>query len=118
MTPRPLHLLLVALALAPAAHAAEPAAPAKDAKPPAAVPPVHPQPRSASGNLVLGMCDGETSLEVKGVREGETLTRAQALAASRDLMTAWRKKNPGAPWDAAPRPQALAQVSPSTAGTR
>lgn len=112
MTLRPLPLLLAALAL-PAA--------AGDPKPPAAVPPpVHPQPRSPSGNLVLGMCDGETSLELKGVKEGETLTREQALAASRDLMSAWRKKNPDARWDPAPKPQpqVLAQASPSTPDTR
>ncbi len=36
----------------------------------------------------------QTTLEVKGVKEGEPLTREQAQAASDELMAQWRKKNP------------------------
>ncbi|WP_228531119.1 MULTISPECIES: c-type cytochrome [Myxococcaceae] len=114
MSPRPLPLAFLLLALAAPALAADAPAPA-----------VHPQPRSPDGTLTLGLCDGETAVKVEGVKEGEPLTREQALKASRELMSAWRQKNPQARWDPAPaksaKPTALAQQSPqspSTAGTR
>jgi thiosulfate dehydrogenase len=59
----------------------------------------HAVPKSADGNLVVELCDGETSAEVKGVKEGESLTRAQAQQVSDRLMTAWRQKHPDADWD-------------------
>src|SRR5579885_1976486 len=37
----------------------------------------HALPPSPDGNLVVGLCDGETSIEVKGVKPGEPLTREQ-----------------------------------------
>ncbi|WP_233166244.1 cytochrome C [Archangium sp. Cb G35] len=61
--------------------------------------PRHELPPSKDGNLVLGLCDGETSLEVKGVKEGEPLSRAQALEVTSKLMQEWRSKNPDARWD-------------------
>lgn len=64
--------------------------------------PRHPMPVSKRGNLVVGLCDGETALEVKGVKEGGTLTRAQAQEVSDALMNEWRRKNPGAKWDDGP----------------
>ena len=59
----------------------------------------HVVPKSADGNLVVELCDGETSAEVKGVKEGETMSRTQAQQVSDQLMTAWRRKNPDANWD-------------------
>jgi thiosulfate dehydrogenase/tetrathionate reductase SoxA/TsdA-like protein len=70
--------------------------------------PRHELPPSQDGNLVLGLCDGETSLEVKGVKEGEPLSRAQALEVTSKLMQEWHRKNPDARWDVvaqAPTPQ-------------
>lgn len=64
--------------------------------------PQHVLPPSKDGNLVLGLCDGETSMEVPGVKEGQKLTRAQAFAATSKLMEDWRQKNPDANWDDAP----------------
>jgi len=61
--------------------------------------PHHPVPRSADGNLVVELCDGQTATEVPGVKEGETLTRGQAQEVSERLMTEWRRKNPSARWD-------------------
>lgn len=63
--------------------------------------PTHAVPKSQDGDLVVGMCDGETFLEVDGVKPGQTLSRAQGQAISDQLMREWRKKNPDAKWDAA-----------------
>lgn len=73
--------------------------------------PHHVLPASKDGNLVLGLCDGETALEIKGVKEGEKLSRPQALEVTRELMSEWRRKNPNANWDDAPAPVVLAQSS-------
>jgi thiosulfate dehydrogenase len=62
-------------------------------------PPRHDAPPSASGNLVVALCDGETSAEIPGVRAGEMPTRAQAQAVVDQLMAEWRRKNPQATWD-------------------
>ncbi|MDY7227825.1 c-type cytochrome [Hyalangium rubrum] len=87
-----------ALATEPAARKAEPL-------------PQHQVPTSKDGNLVVGLCDGETSMEVKGVKEGGKMSRDQALAVTGALMTEWRRKNPRANWDdVAPPPQVLAQA--------
>ena len=60
--------------------------------------PRHRVPASPRGNLMVGLCDGETSLEVQGVKEGETLGPAQARAVADMLMTDWRRKNPHKTW--------------------
>ncbi|WP_244222258.1 c-type cytochrome [Corallococcus exercitus] len=73
--------------------------------------PKHVLPASKDGNLVLGLCDGETSMEVPGVKDGQKLTRAQAINATAKLMDDWRKKNPDANWDDVPGP-VLAQAAP------
>jgi thiosulfate dehydrogenase len=61
----------------------------------------HPLPKSEAGNLVVGLCDGTTSTEVKGVKAGQALTPAQARQVADDLMNQWKKKNPtvGSSWD-------------------
>lgn len=61
----------------------------------------HVLPRSASGDLVVGLCDGETTVEVKGVKVGQGLSRDRAQGVADELMGAWKKKNPsaGASWD-------------------
>ncbi len=74
--------------------------------------PQHQVPASKDGNLVVGLCDGETSMEVKGVKEGEKMTRPQALAVTSALMAEWRAKNPNANWDDVPAPgQRVAQAA-------
>ncbi|WP_426755414.1 c-type cytochrome [Myxococcus sp. Y35] len=62
----------------------------------------HELPVSKDGNLVVGLCDGETSMEVKGVKAGQSLTRAQAQQVSGALMAEWLRKNPNANWDPVP----------------
>jgi thiosulfate dehydrogenase len=75
--------------------------------------PRHGTPTSPRGNVVVGLCDGETSVEVEGVREGEPLTREQAQGVALQLMTEWRRKNPQARWEGPlVSPQVLAQQQP------
>lgn len=83
---------------------------------PASAPEVkkHEVPVSKNGNLVVGLCDGETSLEVEGVKDGQKLSRVQAQAVSAALMGEWRRKNPDANWEDVPLP-AIAQTPPPTA---
>jgi len=86
--------------------------------------PEHQVPTSQEGNLVVGLCDGETAMEVKGVKEGGKMSRAQALQVTGALMEEWRRKNPNANWDDVPLPgQRVAQApqpppSPNPQGPR
>jgi thiosulfate dehydrogenase len=65
-------------------------------------PPRHDSPPSKSGDVVVALCDGETTAEIPGVKEGETPTRDQAQAVVDQLMSDWRKKNPNARWEDGP----------------
>src|SRR5581483_12246608 len=56
--------------------------------------PQHAVPPSATGNVVVGLCDGVTTAEIPRVKQGERPTRAQAQAVSDALMREWRAKNP------------------------
>src|SRR3954463_6539577 len=71
--------------------------------------PKHRVPTSKDGNLVVALCDGETTMEVAGVKEGDTMPRAQAQSVADKLMDEWRRKNPDANWRA--RPMELAQAA-------
>jgi thiosulfate dehydrogenase len=81
-------------------------------------PPPHPLPKAQSGGTVVGLCDGQTSIEVKDLPPGETMSRAQAQAVSDQLMAAWRRQHPGARWDRVvaqntPPPRAIPAATPS-----
>jgi SoxA/TsdA, cytochrome c domain len=69
---------------------------------PKAGPPRHDSPPSKSGNVVVALCDGQTTAEIPGVKEGETPTHEQAKAVVDQLMSEWRKKNPDARWEDTP----------------
>src|ERR1700730_13459634 len=60
--------------------------------------PRHKVPASASDNLVVGLCDGETSIEVKGVKPGDQLTREQGQQIADALMKEWRQKHRDSEW--------------------
>jgi hypothetical protein len=79
--------------------------------------PQHVVPPSKSGDMVVGLCDGVTTAEIPGVKEGQTPTKAQAQDVADRLMAEWRRKNPNAYWDEpAQLAQAQAQVqTPPTA---
>jgi thiosulfate dehydrogenase len=64
--------------------------------------PHHDAPDTRNGNVVVALCDGKTSLEVKGLKPGETMNPDQAKSVADQLMLAWEKKNPGMKWDVAP----------------
>jgi thiosulfate dehydrogenase len=56
----------------------------------------HALPAAQHGGTVIGLCDGETSVEVSGA-----MTKDKAQQASDQLMAEWRKKHPEAHWDEA-----------------
>lgn len=79
----------------------------------------HASPPARQGGTVVTLCDGETSVEVPGLKPGETMNRQQAQSVSSQLMTEWRKKNPNAHWDevlaqAAPAPSTQGRPLPAT----
>jgi len=78
--------------------------------------PRHAAPPSPSGDLVVALCDGKTTAEIPGVKEGETPTPEQARAAVDALMDEWRRRNPGARWDD-DRPTRLADAAQPKGGT-
>jgi thiosulfate dehydrogenase len=78
-------------------------------------PPRHQLRASADGNLVVGLCDGETSIEVKGVKPGDQMTREQGQQIAAALMKEWRQKHPDAEWAVAAADSA-AEAQPQQAG--
>lgn len=84
--------MLVACGLGMAMAAALPLALRAEEKP------KHALPVAKHGGTVIGMCDGKTSLEVD-LKPGESLSPERAQSVSAQLMTEWRKANPGASWD-------------------
>jgi thiosulfate dehydrogenase len=67
--------------------------------------PRHTVPKAQHGGTVVGLCDGETTTEVK-VAPGTTLDHAEAQRVSDELMAEWRRKHPDAQWE-----DALAQAA-------
>lgn len=60
--------------------------------------PKHALPVSTDGDVVIGLCDGETTREIDGLKDGQSLSRADAQALSDTLMSEWQRKNPGQVW--------------------
>jgi hypothetical protein len=59
----------------------------------------HALPAPQANGTVVGLCDGKTSLEIRKLGPGESLSRAEAQRVSDTLMAEWRKKNPTVEWD-------------------
>ena len=57
--------------------------------------PQHQLPPSKDGNLVVGLCDGETSMEVKGVKEGERLRAPRPSQVTSDADGRLAQEEPG-----------------------
>ena len=53
---------------------------------------------SATGGVDIVLCDGVTRMKVPGLKPGQKMPRAQALAVTRDLMAQWQRKHPGEHW--------------------
>ncbi len=63
--------------------------------------PVHQVPDSKNGGTVVMLCDGKTSVEVKDLKPGQSMTHAQAVAVTRELMAQWQREHPNEKWEMA-----------------
>jgi thiosulfate dehydrogenase len=63
--------------------------------------PSHQTGAAANGNVVVELCDGVTKMEVPGLKPGQNMTHAQALAVTRALMADWARKHPDQHWEVA-----------------
>jgi cytochrome c len=58
-------------------------------------------PDSKNGGTVVMLCDGKTSVEVKDLKPGQSMTHAQAVAVTRELMAQWQREHPNEKWEMA-----------------
>jgi thiosulfate dehydrogenase len=63
--------------------------------------PTHQPAETNSGGVVVELCDGVTRTEVKGLKPGQAMTHAQALAVTHSLMAEWERKHPDQHWQVA-----------------
>jgi thiosulfate dehydrogenase len=77
--------------------------------------PTHHGAPATKGGVVVQLCDGVTSTEVKGLRPGQAMSRQQALAVTSKLMGEWQRKHPGERWEMA-QAQTAASAEPSSSG--
>ncbi len=61
----------------------------------------HLAPATKNGNVVVMLCDGKTSLEIKGLKPGQRMNHDQATAVAQRLMRTWQRQHPGASWQMA-----------------
>ena len=71
----------------------------------------HPVPASKHGGVVVMLCDGKTSVEIKGLKPGQRMSHEQASAVARNLMASWQRDHPGQRWEMA---QAQSPAAEST----
>jgi thiosulfate dehydrogenase len=79
--------------------------------------PVHSLPDAQAGGVVIGLCDGKTSIEVSWLKPGHRMTEAQAHAVSNALMAKWRQQHPDAEWQMAQAQSNQPAAQPGQAGT-
>ncbi|MGA8642249.1 c-type cytochrome [Candidatus Binatus sp.] len=63
--------------------------------------PIHQVPQAKDGGVVVMLCDGKTSMEVKGLKTGESMSHAQAVEVTRELMAKWQAEHPDEKWQMA-----------------
>jgi thiosulfate dehydrogenase len=63
--------------------------------------PKHKVPKGKDGNVVVMLCDGKTSLEIKGLKPGQRMNHEQATNVARSLMDTWQREHPGERWEMA-----------------
>ena len=63
--------------------------------------PIHQMPQAKDGGVVVMLCDGKTSMEVKGLKTGESMSHAQAIEVTRQLMAQWQREHPNEKWQMA-----------------
>lgn len=61
----------------------------------------HQAPATKNGNVVVMLCDGKTSLEIKGLKPGQRMSHDQATGVTRKLMETWQREHPGERWEMA-----------------
>ncbi len=61
----------------------------------------HPAPATKNGKVVVMLCDGKTSLEIKGLKPGQRMNHDQAAGVARQLMQTWQRQHPGEAWQMA-----------------
>src|SRR6202030_4578468 len=66
-----------------------------------ASPLIHQVPQAKDGGVVVMLCDGKTSMEVKGLKTGESMSHAQAVEVTRELMAQWQREHPNEKWQMA-----------------
>src|SRR6202521_1954793 len=64
-------------------------------------PAIHQVPQAKDGGVVVMLCDGKTSMEVKGLKTGESMSHAQAVEVTRELMAQWQREHPNEKWQMA-----------------
>jgi thiosulfate dehydrogenase/tetrathionate reductase SoxA/TsdA-like protein len=74
----------------------------------------HDVPAPQSGGTVVMLCDGKTSIEVKNLKPGQMMSRAQAQAVSDGLMAKWKREHAGERWEVAQATPANAKASTAT----
>ena len=79
-------------------------------------PVIHQVPAAKDGGVVVMLCDGKTSMEVKGLKAGQSMTHEQALQVTRELMAKWQREHPDQKWQMAQSDQSSQPVpAPSVA---
>jgi thiosulfate dehydrogenase len=73
--------------------------------------PIHQVPQAKDGSVVVMLCDGKTSMEVKGLKTGESMSHAQAVEVTRELMAQWQREHPNEKWEMAQAEQSSAPMS-------
>jgi thiosulfate dehydrogenase len=68
-------------------------------------------PQAKDGGVVVMLCDGKTSMEVKGLKTGESMSHAQAVEVTRELMAQWQREHPNEKWQMARTDESLATVA-------
>jgi hypothetical protein len=63
--------------------------------------PTHQTGVAKDGGIEVELCDGVTKTEVKGLKPGQPMTHAQALAVTHSLMAEWERKHPDQRWQMA-----------------
>jgi thiosulfate dehydrogenase len=109
-------LLLISIAAAAALSAGVAYAPGAPRAQQASTVPAHPAPAAKDGGVVVMLCDGKTSMEVKGLKPGQEMSHAQALAVTRKLMAKWQREHPGEKWQMAQAEQTAPPAAPMAHG--
>ncbi len=61
----------------------------------------HRGPSVKNGNVVVMLCDGKTSMEIKGLKPGQRMSHDRAAGVARTLMANWQREHPNEHWEMA-----------------